>query len=628
MREELPFEVDAAIITRLGRELMAKQETALIELIKNGFDADATEVTVAFEGSDPSDALEVRDNGSGMTRSELIGGFMRLASDLKVQSPTSPGFGRQRAGRKGVGRFATQRLGDRLVLTTCTEESSTALRLTVNWDQFVGGRRLDEVTVGLEEISPHAEGTVIRVERLRDTWSEAQIRRCWRGVSALLQPFPVAPIQDRTCTDPGFQVRFVQSGQLFRDESVVADMQTEILDHLHAVIEMQVDERGRAQWRMSKNVFGPTRDWTPIHHSQGESLRPPPYVHLRNAAMKAYYVIILSGHLPGLVYTRIRDVLADDGGIRLYRNGFRVIPYGDRGNDWLRLDEQYGRRSIFAPIANRNFFGVVEVHDPEGTIFEEHTSREGLIETPSFLELQDLVSSILINAAQQIARDRGRKPSSGQPAQPLASRETPRLDDVRDLVRRVIRVTRDLATTVGGPDAESAAQLSIMALNALNTKQGDIDAARNQQADEAEMLRFLATLGMTTAEFAHETGMTFEAFRLDFAQLFDVAISAMPNDDDFAAQAGRARAMLDRLDSLTSYLSSLAAARSLREMRPVSLSKAIERFQTGLASQARAQGIELTVRIPPYEPLFTRPMHEAAIASVLLNFYTNALLSG
>src|SRR5436190_9368319 len=80
----LTFETDAAIIDRLGRELVARQETALIELVKNSFDADATKVDVVFLAKAGITALEVRDNGAGMTRDELVDGFLRLASDLKV----------------------------------------------------------------------------------------------------------------------------------------------------------------------------------------------------------------------------------------------------------------------------------------------------------------------------------------------------------------------------------------------------------------------------------------------------------------------------------------------------------------------------------------------------------------
>jgi len=347
MSEELFFETDAAIITRLGRELVAKQETALIELVKNGFDADATEVEVVFERSGSSASLEVRDNGSGMTRRELVHGFMRLASDLKVQAPRSPRFGRQRAGRKGIGRFAAQKLGDRLVLTTRTEAAPAALRLSVDWRRFVHGRRLEDVSVSLDEVTAvPSVGTTIRIKLLRDAWSEAQLRRCWRGVLALQQPFPVAPVINKADADPGFKVRILQSGIEFKDELTVIDMQTEILDHLHAVIEMKVDDKGRGSWRISKNEFGPARKCTPIHHLHRDTARPPPYDHLRTAAMKAYYVVLDPGSLPSLVYSRLRDVLGDEGGVRLYRNGFRVIPYGDPGDDWLRLDEQ----KAFCPI--------------------------------------------------------------------------------------------------------------------------------------------------------------------------------------------------------------------------------------------------------------------------------------
>jgi signal transduction histidine kinase len=626
MSEELFFETDAAIITRLGRELVAKQETALIELVKNGFDADATEVDVVLEGSGPSAALEIRDNGLGMTRRELVHGFLRLASHLKVESPRSPHFGRQQAGRKGIGRFAAQRLGERLVLTTQTEAASVALRLSVDWRHFVHGRRLEDVRVHLDEVSAaKARGTTIRIEHLRDSWSEPQIRRCWRGVLALQQPFPVARLLNRRNADPGFTVRFLKSGTPFEDETVVADMQTEILNHLHAVIEMKVGSQGQANWRISKNEFGPIRNWTRIHHQYHDTARPPAYDHLRNAAMKAYYAILEPSLLPPFVFTRVRDVLRTEGGIRLYRNGFRVVPYGEPGDDWLRLDEAYARRAVLAPIANRNFFGIVELDDANGDLFEEHTSREGLIESPAFLELKDLTSSVLVTAGTRIAEDRGRKTHAGRAPRATGSNPLQTLDAVRAAVRATKEAVEQVAQEIGTPAAEAAARQAAETVNLVEREKEDLEAAQIRLADEAAMLRFLATLGMTTSEFSHETGMTFDAFRLDFKRVFEVAVQARSNDRAFGEQATRAQAMLNRLDTLTSYLNALAAARSLRGMRPVSLSKAVETFERGLSAQAKSQQIDLIIETPPYDALYTRPMHEAELASILLNFYTNSI---
>src|SRR5208282_2109848 len=118
---------------------------------------------------------------------------------------------------------------------------------------------------------------------------------------------------------------------------------------------------------------------------------------------------------------------------------------------------------------------------------------------------------------------------------------------------------------------------------------------------------------------------TFDAFRLDFRRVFEVAVQAKLDDRTFGEQAARAQAMLNRLDTLTSYLNGLAAARSLRGMRPVSLSKAIETFQHGMSAQATSQEIDLRIETPPFDALYTRPMHEAELASILLNFYTNAV---
>jgi hypothetical protein len=144
-----------------------------------------------------------------------------------------------------------------------------------------------------------------------------------------------------------------------------------------------------------------------------------------------------------------------------------------------------------------------------------------------------------------------------------------------------------------------------------------VAAAGVQLAGEASILRFLAALGMTTAEFSHETGMKFDAFRLDFERVFDAAKMARPDDERLIAQAARANGMLARLDTLTSYLNALAGARAARGMHPISVSKAVQDFDRGMRAQAESQRISLKVIAPPYDPLFTRPMHEAEVGRAL-----------
>lgn len=149
----LYFSVDASHISRLGLELVAKQETAVAELVKNGYDADATNVDLIFStGTGGQTSLEIYDNGSGMDIDQLEAGFMRLSTPNKVVTPRSDQYKRQKAGRKGIGRFAAQRLGRRLILETTTSRLHYGLRLDIDWEQFEAELNLTSVPSAITRI--------------------------------------------------------------------------------------------------------------------------------------------------------------------------------------------------------------------------------------------------------------------------------------------------------------------------------------------------------------------------------------------------------------------------------------------------------------------------------------------
>lgn len=110
--ENINFSVDAGLIDRLGKELVGRSETAVSELIKNSYDADSTSVEITFLNSfTPNGTLIISDNGIGMNYEQLKKGFMTISSTDKIHNPKSIRYSREKAGRKGIGRFATQGLG-------------------------------------------------------------------------------------------------------------------------------------------------------------------------------------------------------------------------------------------------------------------------------------------------------------------------------------------------------------------------------------------------------------------------------------------------------------------------------------------------------------------------------------
>lgn len=609
------FSTDAAIIDKLGRELVSRQETAVAELIKNGYDADATEVELIFKNAkEPGGTLVVEDDGHGMTRQQVIDGFMRLSSRDKVREPVSPKYERQRVGEKGIGRFATQRLGKQLIITTQTEDSPHALRVTIDWGEFEGGRDLGEITNQIEEVPAgrsRGHGTTLQIKDLRDGWTEATMRRVYRYVSDLVQPFPLSKESESSDIDPGFKVSVFREGE--EDYESVADEKQLVYENALAEISAHVDENGNGFWTVESSRFGieETRQIGLERDAPDE-----PFKELRDIKFHAYYFIHKEGLVPKLAKKKIRDLANKRGGIRIYRNGFRVLPYGEEDDDWVGLDESSRARKILPPHANINFFGFVEIVDREGEQFEEKSSREGLINNQAFEELKDFVYRVIRGAVLPIAEARGRKKTSGQTD--WDQEEKSASDEFRDTAERLSDVAEEAEKESDPEEASKKLKEAVKQESERAEARAEVEEEREAaRIQEKEMLRVLASLGTAVAEFTHELLSPLTSARTNANNLLD----ALPEGSKGWESALDLRDNIDQYRAYASYFNETVSENTQRELEAVDLIGNIEDFVA--AARPLARGIEIEVEYENYS-LQTVPMHPSEWSSILFNFFSNA----
>jgi HSP90 family molecular chaperone len=158
---DLTFTVDSALLSELGEKLVESVHVALLELVKNAYDADATVVTVELvTTASGSPEVTISDDGTGMTFDEVEKYWMRIATTNKVKNDASSVYGRPRTGSKGIGRFSCRRLGTKLVLETIAKNREGKLEkteVTFPWDKFEAGSELTTIKCpGSREYSPKA----------------------------------------------------------------------------------------------------------------------------------------------------------------------------------------------------------------------------------------------------------------------------------------------------------------------------------------------------------------------------------------------------------------------------------------------------------------------------------------
>ena len=612
--ENVRFTVDADLISRLGRELVARQETALSELVKNSYDADAPKVTLRFiDTLTQGGTLVVEDLGVGMTKEELINGFMRISSGDKVAHPYSRIYHRKKAGQKGIGRFAVQRLGERLEIITKSDLSDYAYTVSFDWNDYQRDKELTEITNTIKTCDKETRGTKLIIKGLRDKWNEAAIKRMYRYLLGILKPEMFRTGDSNNNQDPGFDIKAYLNIE-GRDTDITVEF-PKVTQFALAYIEGEVDNEGRATYRIqserlnmdffSELSMDPDRDGVNFNL-------------IKNVKIKAYY--FLNDYLPKNQKNAFQSFLRENGSLRLYRNGFRVLPYAEPSNDWLSLDISLRKNSILPQHGNQNFYGIVEIGQDSGD-FEETSSREGLMENETFIQLQNYAYRTLVTAAIAIAQIRNVKIKPGQKKDEEGNWEAMSLR-VRNIVYSLNEVDKALdespnisaTTKETGKEAIKKLRKDIEELRKLQKEE------RKRDREEKVMLRVLSSVGLTVEQFVHEIKYYLNNMSSDMRFL-----KTRTANDPLAVERLQ---ILDRnfsnFQSYVSYIDSAVANNVNRELRPLELREVVNPFVESLRDDARKSGIELlTPQFNGYN-LYTRPMHPSEWMSILFNFYTNS----
>lgn len=395
------FKTHARVILQLGEQLIKNEGIALLELIKNSYDADATECKVKlYNPEDPEDGkIIIQDDGEGMDANILSTVWLGIGTDYKdsQRSKRSPKYKRQRLGEKGIGRFGVHRLGREITVITRAEGKPECV-LKVNWDKVSRSKYVEELPVRIYErptakTFENSSGTKIIIKRLRVPWNRRMARDCFRAITSLNSPFR---------SDDSFKVSF-QIPRYTWFEGLLDYSDIEEYKLFSFDICMEGNEITDFTYR-----FTPWKTMKKLTQREItiEELREQQKTRIAYTQHRKLIDIDLSKYHIGKVYFKgdifdrdtrtlelgvqdklgLKEYLDVNGGVRVFRDNMRVLDYGEPGNDWLDMS---GRRVNFPTkrISNNIIIAAVYLDHSQSTDLKEKANREGFVENEAFLEL-------------------------------------------------------------------------------------------------------------------------------------------------------------------------------------------------------------------------------------------------
>ena len=400
MEDSLQFKISSALKDLVGKDLITSDNVAIFELVKNSYDAYANHVVITFT----ENKITIADNGKGMSLSDLKNKWLFLGFSAKKDGTEDEVNDKQKsyrdkirrfyAGAKGIGRFSCDRLGRLLTITTKTRDSLLAEQILVDWANFEVDQKIefDNVdvehrTLNVDNVFPDQEshGTIIEIEDLHDDetpWTRKHILELKRSLQKLINPYSETNdfVIEIVCErEQKMDLQKLHDGVGFDRDIVNGPLKnsiTEILKLKTTQIDVRISDDFVYTTLTDRGVD--------IYRIREHNIHFPM---IKNATVSLSFL----NRAAKYNFTRLMGVDSINfGSVFLFRNGFRILPFGETGDDSWGIDfrAQQGRARY---IGSRYLMGRVDVTVEDVSELKEVSSRDsGLVDTPMARQVKDL----------------------------------------------------------------------------------------------------------------------------------------------------------------------------------------------------------------------------------------------
>lgn len=551
---EEAFSVAARVAMQLGRESISNSIVAISELVKNAYDADAERVRIRFAGlGTDNPLLVIEDDGNGMTQEQLRRQWMIIGTSNKLITQRSSKKRRVLTGEKGLGRLGLDRLSEKTVVRTFSIKEERGTELLIDWSKYEAlNERLESIkhelySIGKDMPDPitqssksQLKGTQLILEGLKDSWAKEFLIQLKQELTLLVSPFTT--IHD-------FSIE-IHSGMNWNeiDGKVGSEYMLQVAEWR---LEAELDENGQVSYFLSSPKYPETFELppTPWQESFPKSTRQHPlcgtlrfemYFFLRSPVTLAEF---------SLSKTQISHFLDRNQGIRIYRDGFRVKPYGepDGTGDWLNLSyrrQQHAggvRASGRWRVGYNQVVGAVFIGRDTNPSLIDQTNRENLIEGAAFYDLKmfalDAVRFFELHRqefekARQREEEQGKFEEARQKAENSSQASTKAVERLKTATSQVKKLLQEAQNEGKALNPDDISILLDPAVTSIDQSVSETQKANQELAKVAEKeqeelqqqkdtLGNLASLGILATTFGHETWAAANVVALNAKQLKD-----------------------------------------------------------------------------------------------------------